>query len=81
MGPILLACFSLCWDWGNGYSECYVTHRVQCRDYEDICVETNSRRCKPVVVSIGPDNIIPQDYKPEPASVKVEHNAKRYTSY
>lgn len=73
---VLLMCFSVCWSYGDK-EDCYYTLRNKCETYESICVETETRKCKNVVQTIGPNDIVPTDYKPMEAS----SNGKKYSGY
>lgn len=57
----LIACYSVCRMFSTGNEECYVNLRQQCEPYEYVCKETNTRKCKNVVQTIGPNDIVTND--------------------
>lgn len=63
MVPILLMCFSTCWDYGNGRMDCFYSPRVRCEPYEQVCKDSSVVRCVPVVRPLGDDANTPLKVK------------------
>lgn len=53
----LLMCFSVCFVY-DSKETCYYNLRAECESYEEVCYETATRKCKNVVQTIGPNDIV-----------------------